>query len=44
MSFGHNFEGARWADMTRNDPISSGIPFTQAYQHFVSDEIGVCCF
>jgi hypothetical protein len=32
MSFGHNFEGARLADMTRNDPISSGIPFTQAYR------------
>lgn len=30
--------------MTRNDPIGNGIPFTQTYQHSVSDVIGVVLF
>lgn len=44
MSFGHNFEDSRWADVTRNDPIGNGIPFTQTYQHSVSDVTGVVLF
>lgn len=44
MSFGHNFEDSRWADVTRNDPIGNGIPFSQTYQHSVSDVTGVVLF
>lgn len=44
MSFGHNFEDSRWADVTRNGPIGNGIPFIQTYQHSVSDVTGVVLF
>lgn len=44
MSFGHNFEDSRWADVTRNEPIGNGIPFSQTYQHSVSDVTGVVLF
>ena len=44
MSFGHNFEDSSSADVTRNDPIGNGIPFTQTYQHFISDVVGVVLF